>query len=111
MKGCEAVGAWPHWNQAGDLGRPPEADGSDQTHVPGQQLASHREVRCCTATIRYAPAYVVDTGHAALRSLCRVHLLRNLLSHVPIGEAFSEGVAGKGMVAAAMKAVFVIQDT
>ncbi len=48
---------------------------------------------------------------AALRSLCRVHLLRNLLSHVPIGEAFSEGVAGKGMVAAAMKAVFVIQDT
>ena len=40
---------------------------------------------------------------------CRVHFLRNLLSHVPIGEAFSEGVAGQDMVAAAMKAVFVIQ--
>jgi transposase-like protein len=32
---------------------------------------------------------------------CRVHFLRNLLSHVP--------KAGQGMVAAAMKAVFVIQ--
>ena len=31
---------------------------------------------------------------AALRSLCRVHLLRNLLSHVP--------KAGQDMVAAAM---------
>ena len=38
---------------------------------------------------------------AALRSLCRVHFLRNLLSHVP--------KAGQDMVAAAMKAVFVIQ--
>ncbi|NBW64071.1 MAG: hypothetical protein EBR33_13430 [Synechococcaceae bacterium WB4_1_0192] len=38
-----------------------------------------------------------------------MHFLRNLLSHVPIGEAFSEGVAGREMVAAAMKAVFVIQ--
>ena len=33
--------------------------------------------------------------------LCRVHFLRNLLSHVP--------KAGQDMVAAAMKAVFVIQ--
>ncbi len=33
---------------------------------------------------------------------CRVHFLRNLLSHVPIGEAFSKGVAGQDMVAAAM---------
>jgi hypothetical protein len=32
---------------------------------------------------------------------CRVHFLRNLLSHVP--------KAGQDMVAAAMKAVFVIQ--
>jgi putative transposase len=38
---------------------------------------------------------------AELRSLCRVHFLRNLLSHVP--------KAGQDMVAAAMKAVFVIQ--
>jgi putative transposase len=39
---------------------------------------------------------------AALRSLCRVHFLRNLLSHIPI--------AGQDMVAAAaMKAVFMIQ--
>jgi transposase-like protein len=38
---------------------------------------------------------------AALCSLCRVHFLRNLLSHVP--------KAGQDMVAAAMKAVFVIQ--
>ena len=38
---------------------------------------------------------------AALRSLCRVHFLRNLLSHIP--------KAGQDMVAAAMKAVFMIQ--
>ena len=39
---------------------------------------------------------------AAWRSFCRVHFLLNLLSHVPIGAAFSEGVAGQDMVAAAM---------
>jgi len=38
---------------------------------------------------------------AALRSLCRLHFLRNLLSHVP--------KAGQDMVAAAIKAVFVIK--
>ena len=38
---------------------------------------------------------------AELRSLCRVHFLRKLLSHVPN--------AGQDMAAAAMKAVFVIQ--
>ena len=39
---------------------------------------------------------------AGLRSLCRVQFLRNKLSHFSIGEAISEGVAGQGMVAAAM---------
>jgi putative transposase len=38
---------------------------------------------------------------AALRSLCRVHFLRNLLSHMPN--------AGQDMMGAHMKAVFVIQ--
>ena len=57
--------AWLDWNQAGDLGRPPGADGSDQADVPRQQVAT-----------------------------CRVHFLRNLLSHVP--------KAGQDIVAAAM---------
>jgi hypothetical protein len=35
-EGCGAVGAWPHWTPAGDLRRPPGADGSDQPDVPGQ---------------------------------------------------------------------------
>lgn len=46
---------------------------------------------------------------AALRSKCTLHKLRNLLSHDPIGEAFSEGVASKELVTVAMKEVFVIQ--
>ena len=36
-----------------------------------------------------------------MRSLCRVHFLRNLLSHMPN--------AGQDMMGAHMKAVFVIQ--
>jgi putative transposase len=37
---------------------------------------------------------------------CRVHFARNLLQRVPIGEAFSEGVAHQGMVTAALRSVF-----
>ena len=33
---CAAEGAWPDWNQAGDLRCPPGADGGDQADVPGQ---------------------------------------------------------------------------
>ena len=40
-----------------------------------------------------------------MRSLCRVQFARNLLQRVPIGEAFSEGVAHKGMVTAALRSV------
>jgi transposase-like protein len=32
-------GAWPHWHPAGDLGRPPGAEGGDQADVPGLLLA------------------------------------------------------------------------
>ena len=37
---------------------------------------------------------------------CRVHFARNLLQCVPIGAAFSEGVAHQGMVTAALRSVF-----
>jgi len=41
---------------------------------------------------------------------CRVHFARNLLQRVPIGEAFSEGVAHQEMVAAALRSVFAQQS-
>lgn len=40
---------------------------------------------------------------------CCVHFARNLLQNVPIGEAFSEGVAQQEMVAAALRSVFAQQ--
>jgi transposase-like protein len=41
---------------------------------------------------------------------CRVHFARNLLQRVPIGEAFSEGVAHQGMVTAALRSVFAQEN-
>ncbi|CAK6697031.1 MULTISPECIES: IS256 family transposase [unclassified Synechococcus] len=41
---------------------------------------------------------------------CRVHFARNLLQRVPIGAAFSAGVAHQGMVTAALRSVFAQEN-
>ena len=41
---------------------------------------------------------------------CRVHFARNLLQCVPIGAAFSAGVAHQGMVTAALRSVFAQEE-
>ena len=42
---------------------------------------------------------------------CRVHFVRVLLNYGPKGEAFSEGIAHKGMITASLSSVFAQGST